>query len=339
MGTAPLELACALQGMPAGVPAAPAVMARAGRENFPVALRLLAPAQRRALLAVYGFARLADELGDELRGDRLAALDWLERELDGAYAAGAPIATSADCDGAASLLIALRRVLAERSRSGAGELPREAFARLIEANRVDQRVSRYETWEQLRGYCHLSADPVGELVLAIFDLRTPERVELSDRVCTGLQLTEHLQDVAEDLRRGRVYLPGEDLDRFGCTLVPSRARKRPGGPALREVVAFEVARARELLWAGAPLAASVRGRPKLAIAAFAAGGLAALEQIERCDFDVSRGVARAGRGSQLRWLARVLRGEAARGESARRAWVVLRPRGRGTPREKGTPRS
>jgi phytoene/squalene synthetase len=322
----------ALEPTPAGVPGAPAVMARAGGENFPVASRLLAPADRRALLAVYGFARLADELGDELRGDRLAALDWLERELDRAYAGAssahagggsgtgytaAPDARESNPGGASSvgvpvtgesavatpLFDALRRVLAERTRRGAGELPREAFGRLIEANRLDQRVVRYETWEQLRDYCHLSADPVGELVLAIFDLRTSERVALSDRVCTGLQLTEHLQDVAEDLARGRVYLPGEDLDRFGCS------REAPGGPALREVVAFELARARELLWAGAPLAASVSSpRPRLAIAAFAAGGLAALERIESAGCDVSSGVAPAGGGARLRWLVRVLRG-------------------------------
>jgi squalene synthase HpnC len=297
-------------------------MARASRENFPVALRVLAPADRRALLAVYGFARLADELGDELRGDRLAALDWLAGELDRAYAAagarldgalgadgasasprapGAPVAQTSGEGGSAPLFAALRRVLRERASKPGGGLPREAFLRLVEANRVDQRVTRYETWDRLRGYCHLSADPVGELVLAVFGLRTPERVELSDRVCTGLQLTEHLQDVAEDLARGRVYLPGEDLDRFGCP------RDAPGGPALREVVAFEVARARELLWAGAPLAASARGRPRLAIAAFAAGGLTALERIEASGFRVERGAEAAGRGATLRWLWRVLR--------------------------------
>lgn len=326
MGTAVLELS------PPGVPDAPGVMARAGQENFPVALRLLASAHRRALLAVYGFARLADELGDELHGDRLAALDWLEAELDCAYDD-----RPTDSPLLAALQGALTTGYGPSARQGGGEgdahrpagageqvdgLPREAFARLIEANRIDQRVSRYETWEELRGYCHLSADPVGELVLAIFELRTPERVELSDRVCTGLQLTEHLQDVVEDLARGRVYLPGEDLDRFGCS------RERPHGPALRQVVAFEVARARKLLWAGAPLAASARGRPKLAIAAFAAGGLAALEQIETAGFDVSSGVARPGRGAQLRWLARVLRGDIARGSSAWRARLARRLRGK-----------
>ena len=98
----------------------------------------------------------------------------------------------------------------------AHSLPREPFARLIEANRVDQRVSRYQTWEELRGYCRLSADPVGELVLGVFDAADAARVELSDSICTGLQLTEHLQDVAEDHASGRIYIPLEDLTRFGA---------------------------------------------------------------------------------------------------------------------------
>lgn len=277
-------------------------MARAGSENFPVAARLLAPRQRRALLAVYGFARLADELGDELRGDRLAALNWLQSELDSAYAGRPPIEIPFGAHGVtgeraacAPLLVSLRRVLAECP------LPREPFARLIEANRLDQRVARYRTWEQLRCYCHLSADPVGELVLEIFGLRTPERVALSDRVCTGLQLTEHLQDVGEDLARGRIYLPEQDLERFGCS------HERLAGPSLRDAVAFELTRARELLWAGVPLAASTRGRARLAIAAFAAGGLAALEQIERAGCEVLGGVAPASRRLRARWLVRVLR--------------------------------
>ncbi|HEX3693000.1 MAG TPA: squalene/phytoene synthase family protein [Solirubrobacteraceae bacterium] len=269
--------AATLELTPADLPDEPAVMARAGGENFPVALRLLGRRQRRALRAVYGFARLADELGDEYDGDRLAALAWLERELDRAYAGTAT----------APLLVALQGVLAERA------LPREPFVRLIEANRLDQRAFRYETWQELQGYCELSANPVGELVLEIFDMRTPERVALSDAVCTGLQLTEHLQDLGEDLRRGRSYVPQEDLDRH---------------ESLPAAVRFELARVRTLLWAGAPLAASIPAwRPKLAIAAFAAGGLAALEQIERAGCEVLDGVAPAGSLQRARWLGLVLR--------------------------------
>jgi squalene synthase HpnC len=269
--------AAVLQFAPAGVPSDAAVMGRAASENFPVAARLLAPRHRRALLAVYGFARLADELGDDLEGDRLAALDWLADELDRAYAGRART----------PLLVSLQSVLAEC------DLPREPFERLIEANRMDQRVSRYQSWEQLRGYCELSASPVGELVLAIFGLRTPERVRLSESVCTGLQLAEHLQDVGEDERRGRFYIPRDDVERLG---------------SLRATLTFEIERARKLLWVGAPLAASIPvWRPKLAIAAFAGGGLAALEQIERAGWEVRRGVPAAGRRQRLLWLARVLR--------------------------------
>lgn len=311
MRAAPLEL------VPPEIPSARAVMERTGGENFPVAARVLSRGDRRHLLAVYGFARLADELGDELAGeggDRLAALDWLQAELDRAYAGEARH----------PLLLGLQATLAECP------LPREAFVRLIDANRLDQRQTRYETWEQLRAYCELSANPVGELVLRVFGLETTERLALSDEVCTALQLAEHLQDVGEDVRRGRMYLPAEDLARFGCSheqlaMLVSRGggvgldlRGVPaaspipgeghGSPADRlcEAISFETARARELLAAGVPLVASVRGRPKVALAAFVAGGRAALEEIEAAGFDVLGGVRRAGSWRRVRALARVL---------------------------------
>src|SRR6201999_3000684 len=136
------------------------------------------------------------------------------------------------------------------------------FAALIKANRLDQRVSHYEKWEQLRAYCELSANPVGQLVLHVFDLATPERVELSDEVCTALQLIEHVQDLDEDLRRGRVYLPAEDLARFGC--VQGRLATLAGSEGLRETIRFEAERAHRLLGAGRELVRSISGRPKLA---------------------------------------------------------------------------
>ena len=295
------------------IPDAPSVMARAGGENFPVAVRVLSRRHRRHLLAVYGFARLADELGDELPGDRLMALDWLERELDRAYAGQA------------------RHPLLRNLQATLGEcpLPRGPFVRLIDANRLDQRVTRYETWEQLLSYCELSANPVGELVLCVFGLTTPERLELSNRVCTALQLAEHLQDLGEDVRRGRVYLPAEDLARFGCSPeqivrlvsragtgldlrgVPAGSSARGGECArsaarLRDAISFETERARGLLAAGVPLVSAIPGRPRLALAAFVAGGWAALEQIERADFDVLGGVPRASRPRRLRALLRLL---------------------------------
>jgi squalene synthase HpnC len=311
---------------PIDAPAAAAVMARARTENFPVASRVLPRRARRHLLAVYGFARLVDELGDSLAAERpsesggggssasaaderaaepaaaerLKALDWLERELERAFAGEAEH----------PLLVRLGATAHECA------LAREPFVRLIEANRVDQRVNRYETWAQLRGYCALSADPVGEIVLGVFGLATPERVALSDSICTALQLTEHCQDVAEDLAHGRIYLPAEDLRRFGCE--ESELARAHASEALREVLAFEVARARALLADGAPLLAQLRGRPRLAVAAFAAGGFAALGALERARYDVLAGPPSAGslrRLAALRPALRAARAKAPRSES------------------------
>ncbi len=265
---------------PIDAPDAEAVMARAATENFSVASWVLPRRVRAHLLAVYGFARLVDELGDseEVAAEqRLVALDWLEAELDRAFAGKAQ----------QPLLVRLQPTLREC------RLTREPFVRLIEANRTDQRVSRYETWTQLRHYCSLSAEPVGELVLSIFDLANPERIALSDSICTALQLAEHCQDVAEDFARGRVYLPQEDLARFGC-----HERELAGehaSVALRELLAFEVKRAHRLLVEGTPLIAQLRGRPKVAVAAFVAGGHSALDAIERARYDVLVGPPRAGR--------------------------------------------
>jgi squalene synthase HpnC len=278
---------------PAAAPSAGAVMARAAGENFPVASLLLPRHARAHLLAIYGFARLTDELGDAAPGDRLTALDELEADLDRAF------------EGRAEhpLLVRLQRTVRE------SDLPRDPFARLIEANRVDQRVSRYETWEQLRAYCALSADPVGELVLRVLGAATPARIALSDSICTALQLTEHCQDVAEDHAAGRVYLPAEDLARFGCT--PEKLPDALAGEAaplaqLRAVIAFEVARARGLLAAGRPLLGELHGRARIAVAAFIAGGEAALDAIERAGYDVRGGPPRATRARRALALAEVL---------------------------------
>jgi squalene synthase HpnC len=263
-------------------------MARARTENFPVASRVLPRQVRSHLLALYGFARLVDELGDSASGDRLQSLDWLEAELDRAF------------EGRAEhpLLVRLTPTLRDCG------LAREPFVRLIEANRMDQRVSRYATWEELRGYCALSADPVGELVLGVLGSATPERVALSDSICTALQLTEHCQDVAEDLARGRVYVPAEDLARFGCTVEDLAAAH--AGEELRGVLAFEVARARGLLSDGAPLIGELHGRARLALAGFVAGGRAALDAIERAGYDVLPGPPRAGRWRRLLALSQTL---------------------------------
>jgi squalene synthase HpnC len=272
-------------------PAPQAVMARAGGENFPVASRLLPRAQRRHLLAIYGYARLVDELGDSAPGNRLSALDQLEAEVEALSAGRVP---------ADPLLAALQRTVA------ACRLPTEPLRALIEANRRDQLVHRYRTYEELLGYCALSAEPVGELVLHVFGAATPQRLELSGRICSALQLAEHWQDVAEDYRAGRIYLPGEDLERFG--VAEEELGASIASPRLRALIAFEVTRARRLLDEGTPLVWTLRGRARLAVAAFVAGGRTALEAVSRAGAELLAGPPRARRAElvaeTLRLLAR-----------------------------------
>jgi squalene synthase HpnC len=243
----------------------------ASAENFTVASRLLPRRQREHLMALYGFARLADDIGDESTGDRRAELDWLEGELDRAFAGTATH----------PVLVRLEPTIQ------ACRLDRQPFVDLIEANRRDQWCTSYATWDELLQYCTLSANPVGRLVLAVFDADTARRVAWSDDVCSGLQIVEHLQDVGEDAGRGRTYLPADELVRAdvepGALLAPA------AGPALRAVVARIAARARDLLASGAPLARSLRGRPRWAVAGFTAGGLATLDAIAAADHDVLTG--------------------------------------------------
>jgi len=154
-------------------------------------------------------------------------------------------------------------------------------------------VTRYPSYEHLEAYCALSANPVGRLVLAVFGRRDAESAEFSDRVCTALQLVEHFQDVAEDFAAGRVYLPAEDLTRFGVG-EPALAAG-PATPAVRRLMAFEAARARRLLQSGRPLVAELSGWGRLAVAGFVGGGLAQLDAIERRGYDVLSGPVKATR--------------------------------------------
>jgi squalene synthase HpnC len=242
-----------------------AVARRARTENFPVASLLFPRKLRSHLRAVYGFARLVDILGDELEADRLAALDELEHELDACYG-GRP---------AWPVMRVLQPTIQEFS------LPAEPFLRLIEANRMDQRITEYETWEDLREYCRHSADPVGRLVLGLLRRdQDPELLAASDDVCTGLQLVNFLQDVPRDLDLGRVYLPLEDRRRFGVTDLHGPSSE------LLELLRFEAARARGLLVAGRLLQARIGGRVGRAVGLFARGGLAALDALETAHWDV-----------------------------------------------------
>jgi squalene synthase HpnC len=244
------------------------VMDQAGSENFPVASMLLPPRIRRHLLAIYGYARFVDDVGDESAGDRLVALDAAEHELDAALA------------GAATNPIFVQL---EQTIHDCG-LDRQTLVGLIEANRMDQVKRRYATFDELLAYCELSANPVGRLVLAVFGASNAVTLPLSDQVCTALQIVEHLQDVGEDFAAGRIYLPEEDLDRFGVSATDFAA---PGAPAaLRRVIAFEASRAAELLGSGARLGSYLRGSDRVAIAGFVGGGLAQLHALRRASYDV-----------------------------------------------------
>jgi len=180
-------------------------------------------------------------------------------------------------------------------------LPREPFLRLIEANRIDQRVSAYETWADLKEYCVHSADPCGRLVLGVLrKLDEPDLVAASDDVCTGLQLVNFLQDVPRDLELGRVYLPAEDVHRFG-----GPALDRPSDE-LRELLRFEAARAAELLTAADALRARIGGRLGRAVALFGRGGLAALDSLESAGWDLFTRRPRPSRARLAREAALVL---------------------------------
>ncbi|MEP6659616.1 MAG: squalene synthase HpnC [Acidimicrobiales bacterium] len=262
------------------------VLAKARDENFSVAPLFLPRPIRAQMLALYGFARFVDDLGDEADGDRLALLDWAEAELDRAAAGHAthPI---------------FRRLTPTIQTC---RLDLQPFRDLIQANRIDQTVHAYQTFDDLLGYCALSANPVGRLVLALLDMATPERVRWSDDVCSALQVAEHCQDVAEDAAQGRVYLPAADLAYFGCD--PADLNAPVASSALRGVLRLEVGRARGLLASSVPLAASLHGRARLLIAGFAAGGGAALDAIEGNEFNV---MARPCPPSRARTVTRTLR--------------------------------
>src|SRR5919201_3384471 len=247
--------------------AADRIAARAAGENFSVVSFLAPRAARPHLRAIYGFARLVDNLGDEAEGDRNALLDELQRQLEGEPRTEI-----------------MRRLHATIADCG---LPLEPFRRLIEANRIDQVKSRYESWDEVREYCTYSADPVGRLVLGVYGrLGEPALVAESDAVCTGLQLVNFVQDPPRDLALGRVYLPQEDLMRFGVR------DDNLAGPLTSEIaalLAFESARARELLVNGLPQRGMLGGRPGMSVALYVRGGLAALDELEGAGWDVFTG--------------------------------------------------
>jgi squalene synthase HpnC len=243
---------------------------RARQENFPVASRLLPHRYRRHLLNVYSFARSVDDIGDEApSGRRLALLDAVDDDLDRLFAGSAP-------------RLPFVETLAATVETCA--ILAEPFHRLVAAGRQDQTVTRYDRFEDLLGYCELSANPVGHIVLHVFGRADPSLIALSDRICSALQIIEHCQDVTEDYGRGRVYLPADDMRRHGAT--EADLARVPTSAPLRRVLALQTRRARDLLDAGSPLAASLTGFARLAVAGYVAGGRAAVTALERADHDV-----------------------------------------------------
>lgn len=251
-------------------------------ENFPVVSWLLPRELRRHMYAVYAYCRGVDDLGDEAKGDRLALLDDWERELRACYG-GRP---------ADARFIALQDTIKRF------DIPVEPFLRLIEANRRDQSMTRYTSFDQLLDYCTHSANPVGHLVLYVFGYRDPARQRLSDATCTALQLTNFWQDVTIDYQKGRVYIPQEDLESFGVTEDVIRERRITAD--FRRLIAFEVARTRDYFEEGAELIRHVSGRLRTDLRLFTLSGLAVLDEIERRGHDVLSGRPRlSGRRKAL----------------------------------------
>ncbi|WP_419999664.1 squalene synthase HpnC [Streptomyces boninensis] len=283
-----------------------AVLDQAATENFPVAPFFLPRAWRADLMAVYGFARLVDDIGDgdlapggadaaflglgpHWEGDRLGLLKAFEDDTHRVF----------DGTPRHPLLKTLQPTVRRHAMS------REPFLGLIEANRQDQLIRRYDTYDDLLGYCELSANPVGRMVLELAHVTSPERIRHSDAICTALQIVEHLQDVAEDFTRDRIYLPSQDMKRFG---VSERDLSMPtADDHVRALIAFEAERAARLLDEGAPLVGSVSGRLRLLLAGFVAGGRAALKAIAAADYDTLPGPPKPTKPLLLREVGATLR--------------------------------
>jgi phytoene synthase len=261
-------------------------------ENFPVASVLLPQPLREPVAAIYAFARSADDFADEgdlPASERVRLLDGYRAELD---------ATAADTETEHPIFRRLRPVVAAHG------LPLQLFRDLLDAFSQDIVKTRYASYDELLDYCRRSADPVGRLLLHLFGAATPDNLADSDRICSALQLINHWQDVAVDWRKDRVYLPQEDLARFGVTeaqIAAARCDDR-----WRALMRFEVERARALMLAGAPLGRRLPGRIGLEIRAIVAGGLRILDRIEAVNYDVFRRRPVLEKSDWLRILWRAL---------------------------------
>jgi squalene synthase HpnC len=254
-------------------------------ENFPVASILLPRRLVPAVEAIYAFARSADDLADEgdaAPAERLAALDAYESALD-TIAAGIPPTDP--------MFARLAAALAEH------HLPLKPLRDLLSAFKQDVVTTRYPDYPRLLDYCRRSADPVGRLMLGLYGVADAASLRESDAICSALQLINFWQDVAIDIAKGRIYLPLDDLARFGVSeddIVHARTT-----PAWRTLMRFEVERARALILEGAPLAKRLPGRIGWELRMVVQGGLRILDAIERVDYDVFR---RRPRLKRLDWL-------------------------------------
>ena len=267
-------------------------IARSHYENFTLGSRLLPRHLRRHIAALYAFARTADDLADEEPDPAraLAGLDAWERELEACYA-GTPHHP---------VFVAL----ADTVRSFA--IPIEPFRRLLTAFRMDVHFTGFATFDELLHYCVHSANPVGHLVLHLFGHGDAERQARSDDICSALQLTNFWQDLAVDLRKGRVYLPREDMARFGYT--PEELGRHAVTPAFRELMAFECARTRALFERGFTLASMLERRRGREIRLFAGGGMAILERLEAVGYDAFTARPTLSRWAKMGLVARSLVG-------------------------------
>lgn len=241
-------------------------------ENFPVASFLLPRRLVPAVEAIYAFARSADDIADEgdaTPAERLASLERYGQELD-AVERGA---LSAD-----PMFARLSRVVAEY------RLPVAPMHDLLSAFRQDVVTTRYADYTRLLDYCRRSANPVGRLMLELYDAVDERNLRDSDAICTSLQLINFWQDVAIDLAKGRIYIPQEDLERHA--VLETELGRDPSNPAWRALMRFEVDRARALMLGGAPLALRLPGRVGWELRLMIQGGLRILEAIEKVDYDV-----------------------------------------------------
>jgi squalene synthase HpnC len=264
-------------------------LAKSHYENFTVASWLMPPAMRKHMYAIYAYARIADDFADE--DHDLSKLDEWERQLDLAYA-GAP---------RHPVFVALADTVSRF------DIPREPFADLLVAFRSDVDFKGFETIDDLLGYSRYSANPVGRLVLYLFGYRDAERQRLSDLVCSGLQLANFWQDVAIDLRKGRIYLPRQDMARFGVTA--EDLQRHVAGEKFIALLKHEVGVARAMLLEGANLHRLVDRRLRRDILMFVGGGLAIVRAIEGVGFDVFNHRPKLGKADYLKLGWNAFRGK------------------------------